>query len=845
MVYKRHVTGKELYHGVRSIYDGYSYDSFFPKNVKTTREIVKRNNTTCDTIELMQKQVADWTNDTKIIAKILKTETLEETLHNIWDFVFFHFQYKQDHELFEEVRRPARSWADRQSGVDCDCMSVFIASILKNLGIPCFFRRASYNNASDYSHVYVIVPKNKNFNPKNKDTYYAIDAVVSKFNIELNPTKIKDDMADLAALNGIGNLRKKSTTHPQITQQNISNYTKIVNTIADKYRDIVYQYTSQDHNQFPCQVRVTQKEFGDYTLFFEQEVHKIVASELEKKGAIKDVGKKQEIQNFHSLNGKNEGGFWKTVITSVSSAVGTIVGGIVTGIFAFAIPVAGVFIGGAIGAGLGTYVGFVTYKMMAKWAGINGLFPIVANADGVFTVTLPSTWVLNPQRYSNGSSGGTLPPLILNIKNDSKKFAFQMAIAGIFYKTFYELWLKEVKSNQPSNYAMQGMGTGPAMLDIEPPEDFVAEAEKAGVKEPTYAQELWDSTKTQTVATGKEYLEAAKLQLKSEAQTAIVRWGEDIARWIGGALSSNKIEADRDKYFALQKKDFIENKIYCIPKDKIAEAMKPLTQIDRATSSNKADLQDYNMFKWLYGDNFARTGIPNATREGGINMIPVLRADIHEKVLLAESYHTDTAIPGVTIIKVPHGGAVFNVGDSVFLIGTYYFEHATVVGKYNGSYYFDTNQGTAGDIYVKVPFYSKEPRIVGNKKISNPAKDEVLSVIPVFDSVKAAKLKAGDYSYIFNKFASKKMMDEILNKQQSTFNSGGQTTITSANIPILKQDNTKTIAGAAILIVSGWLAYKFFNKKPAKKTTSNTMNGVRNPKKKTNQKAKKTITVKL
>ena len=68
-------------------------------------------------------------------------------------------QYKLDKKGLEQLRRPARTWADRKSGVDCDCMSIFASSILTNLQIPHKFRITKYSQDS-WQHVYVIGGEN-------------------------------------------------------------------------------------------------------------------------------------------------------------------------------------------------------------------------------------------------------------------------------------------------------------------------------------------------------------------------------------------------------------------------------------------------------------------------------------------------------------------------------------------------------------------------------------------------------------------------------------------------------------------------------------------------------------
>ena len=163
----------EITSGPRSIRDGRGYDRYFPKPAERDRIIIKDGEVE-DTVELMEKVVHKYLVDTARIAPLLKRATTKETCKAIWDFIYQYIQYKLDKKGLEQLRRPARSWADRRSGVDCDCMSIFTSSILTNLKIPHSFRITKYA-ANHWQHVYVIVPTGGK-------EYVTIDAVVSQFN---------------------------------------------------------------------------------------------------------------------------------------------------------------------------------------------------------------------------------------------------------------------------------------------------------------------------------------------------------------------------------------------------------------------------------------------------------------------------------------------------------------------------------------------------------------------------------------------------------------------------------------------------------------------------------------
>lgn len=92
---------------------------------------------------------------TQELANHLEAESIEQTCKNIFYFIRENIKYEQ--EKGELLREPARSWQDRHEGVDCDCYSIFISSILINLNIPHFFRCTSYSEIGEFEHVYVVV----------------------------------------------------------------------------------------------------------------------------------------------------------------------------------------------------------------------------------------------------------------------------------------------------------------------------------------------------------------------------------------------------------------------------------------------------------------------------------------------------------------------------------------------------------------------------------------------------------------------------------------------------------------------------------------------------------------
>jgi hypothetical protein len=185
----------------RTIKSGAQYAPYFNVDeVKGNEVELMANGDVFDTLKQMDKIVRNTLPQTKAIAAKLKGDTLRKTCENIWNFLYSHVQYKKDNPLREQLRTPLRAWKDRKSGVDCDCYSIFISSVLTNLGIPHAFRMAGYNG--DYQHVYVVVPKSGK-TTDDRSSYYVIDPVVNTFDYEVPPNKKYNyAMAKVTMLNG-------------------------------------------------------------------------------------------------------------------------------------------------------------------------------------------------------------------------------------------------------------------------------------------------------------------------------------------------------------------------------------------------------------------------------------------------------------------------------------------------------------------------------------------------------------------------------------------------------------------------------------------------------------------
>lgn len=182
---------------------GAEFDHLFPKAMLTT--ITKKEGATvADTIRFIPQVVRETLFHTEKIAKVLKRKTVYETCKAIWQFVYDHIAYKKDEDGKEQVRSPARAWHDRGNiqGVDCDCYTVFISSILSNLKIRHILRITKYKE-DHFQHIYPIVPLSDG-------SYITIDCVVRHFDYEEPYSEKKDTNMDLEYLNGVNDSSNKN-----------------------------------------------------------------------------------------------------------------------------------------------------------------------------------------------------------------------------------------------------------------------------------------------------------------------------------------------------------------------------------------------------------------------------------------------------------------------------------------------------------------------------------------------------------------------------------------------------------------------------------------------------------
>ena len=193
----------------RLLLPGTEYDYLFPK-ANNKDDTIKSSADVSDTVEFIKKIIPETIGDTRELVELLWDKDLNKFCSKLWHFVYHHIPYKRDKDGIEQVRRPARAWADRlKGGIDCDCYSVFLGSCLFNAGIKFHLRICKYPKVPPeipyWQHIYIVVPKNQNhgYSMDKRQDYIVLDCVKDRFNAEEPYVEFKDYPMRLDYLNGL------------------------------------------------------------------------------------------------------------------------------------------------------------------------------------------------------------------------------------------------------------------------------------------------------------------------------------------------------------------------------------------------------------------------------------------------------------------------------------------------------------------------------------------------------------------------------------------------------------------------------------------------------------------
>lgn len=90
----------------------------------------------------------------KELVNIFRRETVDKTCEAVFGYMVKHTYYRLDDDGVQLIKSPARLIEDGCG--DCKSYTMFIASCLHCLGIPCIVRFVSFDDGDQYTHVYPV-----------------------------------------------------------------------------------------------------------------------------------------------------------------------------------------------------------------------------------------------------------------------------------------------------------------------------------------------------------------------------------------------------------------------------------------------------------------------------------------------------------------------------------------------------------------------------------------------------------------------------------------------------------------------------------------------------------------
>lgn len=137
-------------------------------------------------------------------------EPTYEGLYDLWYWVRKNIKYIADKPGYEKVKDPRVTWKDGFG--DCKSFSLFVASVLRCIGVRYKYRFTSYNQNSDPTHVYVIAHL--------KGREIIIDSVHTKYDDEADYIKKWDKMPTrIYQLSGPGKIAIIGNARPTLAQR--------------------------------------------------------------------------------------------------------------------------------------------------------------------------------------------------------------------------------------------------------------------------------------------------------------------------------------------------------------------------------------------------------------------------------------------------------------------------------------------------------------------------------------------------------------------------------------------------------------------------------------------------
>lgn len=162
----------------RPIADGKEFNNLIPKPTEAKKTLVGDGDTSFS-IKKMVDTVLKYNSQLEKVAKKLQSSSLTDSIDNVKDFIYNHFQYKADLED-QLLRSPSYAWhIDRYDGIDCKSYSILASCLFTQMGILHYIRRIKQPSfaPTEWTHVYVVVPVDQKSGDLKKG-YYTVDGTL-------------------------------------------------------------------------------------------------------------------------------------------------------------------------------------------------------------------------------------------------------------------------------------------------------------------------------------------------------------------------------------------------------------------------------------------------------------------------------------------------------------------------------------------------------------------------------------------------------------------------------------------------------------------------------------------
>ena len=271
-----------------------------------------------ETLVFMEQIVDKHSYQIKELADILNKYYIYDTCKNIWDFVRANIRYEDDKG--EQLRTPARTYHDGAG--DCDCMSIFIASLLLELGIDHVYRIASYsrNDAENYEHVYIVA-----FDEQGLEICLDTVPQIKGFNQEYPLINYHDHYPDYmktTVLNGLKDIQA-GETQEQFGIRMLNNFIAYLRSELDKVNNPETSEQTLLEYQILNQIEASQNDGGALAKAIRYAIKNSVFS-----GSYQDLAKALEVSIAEPEKTQALGNPFSFIVSAIGEGISKVAGGI-------------------------------------------------------------------------------------------------------------------------------------------------------------------------------------------------------------------------------------------------------------------------------------------------------------------------------------------------------------------------------------------------------------------------------------------------------------------------------------------------------------------------------------